>query len=129
MASGLVSALAFARSALPPPGSTHSPTQPHARYGVDRSWKKTATDSPDLGAAQPPQLGQSRHPNPQPTPHHSLALNLGGMQHRKGHDFGLLLGKPQPPTQAVRRPHLLQQSPRGVHSRQWSLPGPEPEGF
>ena len=106
-----LSALSLLQAALPPPGSSHSTRSLTLELGRTGPARRLPQRQPRPGAVQPPQFLQSRRPNPQPTPHHSLALDPGGTQHRKGHDLGLLLGKPQPPTQAAHKPHLLLHSP------------------
>ena len=74
MASGLVSALALERSALPPPGSTHSTTQPHARSGVDGSWEKTATETAQTWG-QRNRLSSCSHDALTPSLLHTTALH------------------------------------------------------
>ena len=126
-----LSALLLLQAALPPPGSSHSTRSLTLELGRTGPARRLPQRRPRPGAVQLPQFQQSRRPNPQPTPHHSLALDLGGMQHRKGSwpwaASGQTTAANPGSTQASLASALT--SPPGTHSGQWSLPGPGPEGF
>ena len=78
-------------------GSGDSTPQLSARSGADRPRRSLSQRQPrSQAAAQLPQFLRPQHPwppktQPQPTPHHSLVLDQGGAQQRKGCDPGLLL--------------------------------------
>lgn len=85
------------------------------RSGADRSWEKTATEavqSPGSGRATSVLAALIPWPQHHTTAHHSLALDLGQTQQRKGCNLQLLLSGTEnvgPPWS--HRSHFLQQSP------------------
>ena len=81
-----------------PNGSSLVLPTPHGSLLSDLEWTGPGRGLPQRQprsqvAPQPPQFLQPQHPDAQlqPTPHHSLALDLGQSQQRKGCDPGLLL--------------------------------------